>query len=152
MPKQFCITLSEEKMQVELAPKLASFIENKACIIYLSGEMGSGKTALIRHIIKSLGYDGTVTSPSFNILNVYDLNTTFIHCDLYRFKNFDAPEILMLDDYFNIANYLIEWPEHALEKAIPSPDIEINIKPEKNYKQRKYTITVYNNSYIFNYK
>ena len=152
MVNKFSIVLSEDEMQQEFSHNIAEFLQDKTCITYLSGQIGAGKTSLIRSILYKMNYTGHVTSPSFNLINIYDLKTPFIHCDLYRFKNFNAPEMLMTDEYYNIANYLIEWPENAAPKAIPSADITVDIKPANNYNSRLYTITSHNEKYIFNYK
>ena len=152
MVNKFSIVLSEEQMQQDLSQNIADFLKNKTCITYLSGQMGAGKTALIRSILYKMNYTGNVTSPSFNLINVYDLKTPIIHCDLYRFKNFDAPEMLMIDDYYNTANYFIEWPENAAPKTIPAADIIIDIKPANNYNSRLYTIISHNEKYVFSYK
>lgn len=83
-------------------------------IILLKGEMGAGKTTLTKTIVKMLGSDDYVTSPTFAIMNVYKANDMVIyHFDLYRLTKSIDIDTLGLDDYLydSGAISLIEWPE-----------------------------------------
>ena len=83
-------------------------------IILLKGEMGAGKTTIIKTIVKALGSDAYVTSPTFAIMNVYKAEEMAIyHFDLYRLTKSMDLDTLGLDDYLydEKAISLIEWPE-----------------------------------------
>jgi len=82
-------------------------------VVALSGPLGSGKTTLARSIIDALGYRGEVPSPTFTILETYDLDPPLVHADFYRLENPCEAEELGLDDYRDGAALLAEWPEKA---------------------------------------
>lgn len=88
--------------------------ENSSKIILLNGDLGSGKTTLIQLICKKLKIKEKVLSPTFNLINEYQINNDFkvYHFDLYRIKSIqDLIEIDFID-YINSGNYcFIEWPE-----------------------------------------
>ena len=83
-------------------------------VVALSGGLGAGKTTLARAIIRALGHQGEVPSPSFAILEVYaDLPLPAVHADFYRLADLREAEELGLDDYRQDAVLIAEWPEHA---------------------------------------
>jgi tRNA threonylcarbamoyladenosine biosynthesis protein TsaE len=82
-------------------------------VIALSGPLGTGKTTLARSIILALGHRGEVPSPTFTILETYDLNPPVVHADFYRLENLQEVAELGLDDYREGAVLLAEWPERA---------------------------------------
>jgi tRNA threonylcarbamoyladenosine biosynthesis protein TsaE len=82
-------------------------------VISLSGPLGSGKTTLARAIIAALGHAGEVPSPTFTILETYDLDPPLVHADFYRLESPREAEELGLDDYREGAVLVAEWPEKA---------------------------------------
>jgi tRNA threonylcarbamoyladenosine biosynthesis protein TsaE len=82
-------------------------------VIALSGPLGTGKTTLARSIILALGHRGEVPSPTFTILETYDLDPPVVHADFYRLENLQEVAELGLDDYREGAVLLAEWPERA---------------------------------------
>lgn len=101
--------------------------------ITLSGDLGSGKTALIKDLLQNFNIAKTeVTSPTFNLLNIYNIaNNQFIwHYDLYRLKSTD--EIFDLDFEESLEQYLtlIEWPD-IINNYLPKNRIDIRIKISK---------------------
>ena len=85
-------------------------------VIALSGGLGVGKTTLARAIIRALGHEGEVPSPSFAILEVYAppaLRLPLVHADFYRLKHVDELQELGLEDYRADAVLIAEWPENA---------------------------------------
>ena len=93
------------------AKKITPLLKYK--LVFLEGELGSGKTTLIKQLCKELGFKNQVTSPTFPLLNIYKNNEKNIyHADLYRLKNID--EINELGFYEIIENnnwFFVEWPE-----------------------------------------
>jgi len=84
--------------------------------VALSGELGAGKTTLARAIIRALGHEGEVPSPSFTIVETYDppmVRLSLVHADFYRLTRPQEAEELGLDDYREGAALIAEWPENA---------------------------------------
>ena len=96
-----------------LAKHLVSlFGEHKVIAFY--GEMGAGKTTLIKSICKALGSKDTVSSPTFSLVNEYKYGDEkhIYHFDFYRIKNIDEALDMGVEEYFGSGNLcLIEWPE-----------------------------------------
>ena len=82
-------------------------------VVALSGPLGSGKTTLAREIISALGHEGEVPSPTFTIVETYDLDPPLVHADFYRLERPREAEELGLDDYREGAALIAEWPEKA---------------------------------------
>lgn len=82
-------------------------------VLALSGPLGSGKTTLARAIIAALGHVGEVPSPTFTIVESYDLDPPLVHADFYRLESPREAEELGLDDYREGAALIAEWPEKA---------------------------------------
>ena len=103
-----------EKVGAQLARQLRA-----GDVVTLSGPLGVGKTALARAVIRGLGHDGEVPSPSFAIVQPYeDVDPAIWHVDLYRIEEPDELEELGLDSLADAA-LLVEWPERAGEGAWP---------------------------------
>ena len=94
--------------------------------LWLSGDLGAGKTTLTRGLLRELGYAGRVKSPTFTLLETYALSGfNLCHFDLYRFHDADEWEDAGFRDYFSADNVcLVEWPERA-EAALPAPDLRV---------------------------
>ncbi len=95
-------------------------------IVYLLGELGTGKTTLVKGIAKGMGYTGKVTSPTFTIMNIYPADPDIYHFDFYRLGKNDLSD-LGLDDYLaGDGVTLIEWPEIG-QGILPQEALIINI-------------------------
>jgi len=94
-----------------------------------SGEMGAGKTTVIKAIGKLLGVKESMASPTFSIVNEYRTsNGTLFHFDFYRLKNEQEAYDIGVDEYFESGNYcFIEWPE-KLETLIPESYFKITLQ------------------------
>ena len=110
------IDISLEVKTAEIAKKFSKILE-KGDIVFFNGEIGVGKTTFIRHLINSLQVNNhlkptEVTSPTFNLVNEYDLGIFIIqHYDLYRLKSSEETKnIGLLENQKEILT-LIEWPE-----------------------------------------
>lgn len=99
--------------------------------LYLKGELGAGKTTLARGLLRALGVQGAVRSPSYALLEPYSVAAgTVIHVDLYRVRDAGEAEGLGLRDEFRGgALVLIEWPERA-GSALPAADIQVTLQTE----------------------
>ena len=133
------INLSSEKKTEELAEKISKKL-NLGHVVFFVGEMGVGKTTFIRYLInnfqKQNGLKITeVTSPTFNLLNEYQIKQIKInHYDLFRINSLDEIHNLGLFDDITNAITLIEWPQKIKPK--PKNLIELNFEYENDYKKR----------------
>jgi|TARA_B100000900_G_scaffold5880_1_gene4977 tRNA threonylcarbamoyl adenosine modification protein YjeE len=133
------IDLSSENKTEELAVKISKKLK-RGDIVFFYGEMGVGKTTFIKHLIQEFQRVNKlkqieVTSPTFNLLNEYQIGKTKInHYDLFRLKSNE--EIKNLDLFSDKQNTitLIEWPQMIKEK--PENLIEFVFEYEENYEKR----------------
>ena len=96
--------------------------------IYLRGELGSGKTTLIRGLLRALGVKESVKSPSYTLVELYVVSRLHLyHFDFYRFLDSREFDDAGLAGYFHGEGVcLVEWPERA-GAALPRPDLEIGL-------------------------
>ena len=137
------LILSSEKNTEELAKKLQKKL-NPGDIIFFYGEMGVGKTTFIRFLINEFQKKNKinlteVTSPTFNILNEYDINEIKInHYDLFRLKSSQETKNLgLFENRLNSIN-LVEWPQIIDKK--PENLIELNFEYDDDHQKRKVQI------------
>lgn len=101
----------------------------KGSILHLNGELGVGKTTLVRGFLRALGHTGKVKSPTYTIVEPYqiDKHTTIYHFDFYRLGDPEELDYLGIRDYLeNNAICLIEWPEKG-GTFTPAADLQIQI-------------------------
>lgn len=119
--------LDSEQATADAAARLAPAI-TPGMVIHLSGDLGAGKTTFCRALIRSLGYNGRVKSPTFTLVEPYNLSRFVLyHFDFYRFSSGeelrDAGFEEQLDDS---CVALVEWPERAGD-FLPTPDLRLRI-------------------------
>lgn len=107
--KFVCRDLSDTS---ELARRFYGSLPERATV-FLSGEIGSGKTTFVRYCLEASGAQLSVTSPTFNIVNIYELPNSrrILHLDLYRIKNPNELYQLGIEDYLTDSTVFVEWPE-----------------------------------------
>jgi tRNA threonylcarbamoyladenosine biosynthesis protein TsaE len=97
--------------------------------IYLQGQLGAGKTTLVRGFLRGKGYKGKVKSPTFTLIEAYEFpEMDIFHFDLYRLEDPEELVYIGFRDYFEKgSSVLLEWPEKA-GTLLADPDITINIQ------------------------
>jgi len=102
-------------------------------VVYLRGELGTGKTTFARAVIQQRGKTDSVTSPTFTLIETYHLDDVLVaHLDLYRIESDAEMEGIGLRDYLD-GDWicLIEWPDRA-PSMLPDPDLTVNLAYEGN--------------------
>ena len=118
-------SLADEKETLDLGAALAPCLE-PGLTIYLRGELGAGKTTLVRGMLRALGHAGPVRSPTYALVEVYDLSSLNLHhFDFYRFHDPREWIDAGFRECFNGRNItVIEWPEKA-GPWLPPADVDI---------------------------
>lgn len=112
-------------------------LEFKSSItLYLSGDLGAGKTTLVRAFLRGLGFQGKVKSPSYTLLESYSFDGHLVyHFDFYRVQHPSELEFIGLQEYFDQAAIcLVEWPEQALN-WLPPADIFVRIEIQEQQRR-----------------
>jgi len=119
--------LADEDATLGLGAALARAIE-PGLVIYLQGDLGAGKTTLVRGILRGLGYPGKVKSPTYTLVELYSFSKlSLYHFDFYRFADPREWVDAGFRDYFNPESVcLVEWPEKAGD-SLPAPDLKIEL-------------------------
>jgi tRNA threonylcarbamoyladenosine biosynthesis protein TsaE len=120
--------LDDENATYALAKRLAARLE-PGMVIYLHGDLGAGKTTLVRGVLNALGYKGRVKSPTYTLVEPYHVaGLDLRHFDLYRMQDEEEWNSAGFRDELNGHNILfIEWPEHA-QGLLPQADLVIALQ------------------------
>jgi len=113
---------------MEIGRKIASFLK-KGSIVALNGALGSGKTCLVKGIAAGFGINEIITSPTFTIINEYQIpGISFYHIDAYRLNNEKEYDEIAGSEFFNQDGiYVIEWSE-KIQKSFPDDIITVNFE------------------------
>jgi tRNA threonylcarbamoyladenosine biosynthesis protein TsaE len=109
---------------------LSAFPEARIVAFY--GEMGAGKTTIIKELCKKIGVTDSMSSPSYSIVNQYNGKGTVYHIDLFRLKTIKEAFTIGIEEYLNSNKYcFIEWPE-IIEPLLPTGTIKIKISVKED--------------------
>ncbi len=127
---QFTRSLPAEADTLDLGAALATAIA-PGLVIYLVGELGAGKTTLARGLLRGLGFKGKVKSPTFTLVEVYEVSRLYLyHFDFYRFTGSNKSrefEETGFREYFNPQSLcIVEWPDKAT--GLPIADLKIDLQ------------------------
>lgn len=109
-----------------------------SAVVYLQGELGAGKTTCARSMLRALGVEGLIRSPTYTLLEAYPLpGITCVHVDLYRLQGPLEVDELGLRDYFDAdCLLLVEWPEKA-GTALPPADLDLRLSYQGESRQAR---------------
>ncbi len=127
-----CFTAATEADMLALGEPLAERFSDGG-VVYLSGDLGVGKTTLVRGILRALGFEGRVKSPSYGLIETYELDKlTVHHLDLYRLSHGEEITYLGLEDLFEGPTLmLVEWAEKG-QGYLPEATTSIHINDHPN--------------------
>jgi tRNA threonylcarbamoyladenosine biosynthesis protein TsaE len=120
---------SDESATQRFAARLAAQVPLGDAFIELRGDLGAGKTTLVRHLLRALGVEGRIKSPTYAVVEPYELASFPVwHFDFYRFQDpREAADAGFRDIFAGPGLKLVEWPENAAG-ALPSADLVIEIE------------------------
>ncbi|MCH1932053.1 tRNA (adenosine(37)-N6)-threonylcarbamoyltransferase complex ATPase subunit type 1 TsaE [Shewanella sp. A25] len=124
---ELILKLQNEDETIAVGQKLARHIQ-APLTLYLTGDLGAGKTTLSRGLVQGLGHKGAVKSPTYTLVEPYELNGVEVyHFDLYRLNDPEELEFMGIRDYFNPNSLcIVEWPDkgHGL---LPDADLHLHL-------------------------
>jgi tRNA threonylcarbamoyladenosine biosynthesis protein TsaE len=109
------------------ALRAAAGAQPGSLVLYLQGELGAGKTTSVRSLLRALGVERTIRSPTYTLVEVYEPGgLTCVHVDLYRLEGPLDVEALGLRDYVDDCLLLVEWPDKG-GAALPAADVQLTL-------------------------
>ncbi len=124
--------LADEPATLALGADLARSCPDGVRVVHLTGDLGAGKTTLVRGWLRALGHSGAVKSPTYTLVESYEpAARTVHHFDLYRLTDPEELDYLGLDGYFDgRALCLVEWPERGAG-MLQAPDLIIRLRVDE---------------------
>lgn len=125
--------VADETAQMAIGAHLAETLDRRSGVLYLRGDLGAGKTTLVRGLLRGLGYSGPARSPTYTLIEPYDdLEPPVAHLDLYRLGDPEELDYLGFRDLLERPCLLaVEWPERG-RGVLPAADLEITIEHAGN--------------------
>jgi len=122
--------LPDEAATLALGAELVDLLSG-APVVFLQGQLGAGKTTLVRGILRALGHSGSVKSPTYTLLEPYEVSgRTVYHFDLYRIGEVEELDFIGIDELMDAdAIKLVEWPERGAGR-LPEPDVVVRLSLE----------------------
>ena len=121
--------LADEQATLDFGSRLGRLLREDyagRAVVFLTGELGAGKTTLVRGLLRGMGYSGVVKSPTYTLLEPYNIDGQEIyHFDLYRVNDPQELEFVGFDEIVDGPGLkLFEWPEKA-STWLPAPDLHV---------------------------
>ena len=132
MTQDITLALADEQATLNEGARFADIL-NPGLTVYLHGDLGAGKTTLVRGLLRKLDYTGKVKSPTYTLVEPYQVSLkshtiNFYHFDLYRINDELEAYDMGIDEYFYSGNWcFIEWPEN-IPNLIPEEHSTIKIE------------------------
>ncbi len=106
---------------------------SSGAVVFLTGELGAGKTTLVRGVLHGLGYTAAVRSPTYMLMEGYEIQgRIFQHLDLYRIQDAAELEFLGVRELDDPDHWVfVEWPERGL-RHLPTPDLELKLEFQRS--------------------
>ncbi len=122
------LTIANEEQTARFATQVAALCQQGG-ILYLQGDLGAGKTTFTRYLLRALGHQGNVKSPTYTLVESYSLPTLqAFHFDLYRLHDPEELEFMGIRDYFAPENLcIIEWPNRGAP-LLPAADLLLELR------------------------
>lgn len=124
---EYLVELPDEAATIAVGRRLALALP-QSVLIYLEGDLGAGKTTLVRALLRALGHKGAVRSPTYTLIEPYELTGHDVfHLDLYRLGSPDELEDIGIRDILALpCVLLVEWPEKG-RGVLPPPDLQLSL-------------------------
>lgn len=134
------LIISDEKAMEDFGSKLGHILR-AGDVVYLSGELGAGKTTLVRGAARGMGFPGRVTSPTFTIMNIYQTDPPIYHFDFYRLENNDLGDLGLEDFLEKEGIAFIEWPCSSGELPEQALHVKIELVNEDYERERRVLVS-----------
>ncbi len=133
------IELLDEAATLALGADLTTQFDSG--VVYLRGDLGAGKTTLVRGYLRALGYGGSVKSPTYTLVEPYEIDGLSIaHLDLYRVTDPVELEFIGLEDVLrDVSLTFIEWPERG-EGYLPTADLVIDLEIRRDGRVARFVL------------
>ena len=121
--------IADTQAMETLGAQLAGCAGEQGLVVHLSGDLGVGKTTLVRGMLRGLGHKGPVRSPTYTLVEPYEIGPRQVyHLDLYRLGDAEELEWIGIRDLLDADSLaLIEWPERGAG-VLPPADLEVQIE------------------------
>lgn len=130
--------IRDEAEMLAMGGKVANVCNDDGLVFFLYGPLGAGKTTLVRGFLRGLGYQGKVKSPTYTLVESYELTKRYVyHFDFYRLRDPAELDFMGIQDYFSYeAICMIEWPDCG-EGFLPSADVSCYIEMDSDRRYLK---------------
>lgn len=120
------LTIQSERAMLRLGELLGEQAQ-PGDLLFLFGDLGTGKTTLTKGIARGLGIETEITSPTFQLMKSYDGRLVFNHLDLYRLENIPQLDIIAPEEFISEGVTVVEWGQLLLKHLNHPPHLEIGI-------------------------